>query len=371
MSYGLYDGDMMYYPKVPFFNLELMKIASYYKKKKEIVVLNEKYRPNMYSHFIVRQDYPIRVKYPPYNNVQFGGRAFDGGKYQPLPLEIEATRPDRGIYDFFLKRIDNNVNRSNFNNQKRAEHVRLSLDGKTIWKDFDKQLINSNSKGIIFHDYNLGVINGAKDFIKELLPLINEKPSYQQLGMKFPTVLDKEEEFVDWLSFKHLGNLYSLQLNKYPSKLIYDPLEELNNQSIYTITQTIVDISKEYDYDTFITTGIVEIYKRIQDLRMRAIVFPLIFDRDFFIDKEWLDVAELLQIYCHSLSNQISRHPEYKKEKMFTDTLFKFVKRNTRKRIFPVIDIERQKCLEIFDFVRSQNYELFKLFYEYIGEKNG
>ena len=64
MSYGLYDGDLQFYPQVPFFNLELMKLSTYYKRKRELVTLSTNFKPQMYSHFIVRQDYP---SYSPYS----------------------------------------------------------------------------------------------------------------------------------------------------------------------------------------------------------------------------------------------------------------------------------------------------------------
>ena len=44
MSYGLYDADLPYYP-IPFYNLELMKLSSYYKRKREIVGLSPNFSP--------------------------------------------------------------------------------------------------------------------------------------------------------------------------------------------------------------------------------------------------------------------------------------------------------------------------------------
>ena len=99
MSYGLYDGDLQFYPQVPFFNLELMKLSTYYKRRREIVSLSLDFKPNMYSHFIIRQDYPFNCTYPTYPNIEYGGRAFSSTKYKPLPLEIEVMRPDISLYN--------------------------------------------------------------------------------------------------------------------------------------------------------------------------------------------------------------------------------------------------------------------------------
>ena len=56
MSIGLYDVDFATYIHIPF-NLELMKLSTYYKKKKEIVVMTENFEPERYSNYIIRKDY--------------------------------------------------------------------------------------------------------------------------------------------------------------------------------------------------------------------------------------------------------------------------------------------------------------------------
>ena len=56
MSVGLFDGDMSKYHQVPF-NLELMKLSSFYKKKGEIVQLSPHFSPERYGKFFYRQDY--------------------------------------------------------------------------------------------------------------------------------------------------------------------------------------------------------------------------------------------------------------------------------------------------------------------------
>ena len=98
MSYGLYDADLPYYP-TPFYNLELMKLSSYYKRKREIVSLSPTFAPNRYTNFIVRQDFYSPQNFPLLTgNVSYGGRVFDGEIYKPLPYEIEIMRPDKSLY---------------------------------------------------------------------------------------------------------------------------------------------------------------------------------------------------------------------------------------------------------------------------------
>ena len=62
MSIGLYDIDSATYTHVVF-NLELMKLSTYYKRKKEVVVLAPVFEPERYSTFIVRKDYNDGIRF--------------------------------------------------------------------------------------------------------------------------------------------------------------------------------------------------------------------------------------------------------------------------------------------------------------------
>ena len=56
MIIGCYDADMSKYIHTPF-NLELMKIASYYKRKREIVLLSPSIELEKASKVFYRKDY--------------------------------------------------------------------------------------------------------------------------------------------------------------------------------------------------------------------------------------------------------------------------------------------------------------------------
>lgn len=103
MSIGLYDLDMKTYTHVPI-NLEIAKLSSYYKGKREIVAMSPSFYPSKYSKFIVRKDYEDGL-YPKdlskFNNVEYGGYAFSNGLYSPLPHDIEIQKPDFTIYEGF------------------------------------------------------------------------------------------------------------------------------------------------------------------------------------------------------------------------------------------------------------------------------
>ena len=144
MSIGLYDVDMSTYTLVPF-NLELMKLSAYYKKKREVVILSPSFTPERHQKFFLRKDYDDGQFIPgleKVQNLEYGGYAFTNGIYAPLPPEIEVMRADTSLYENMEKTIISAKGRDTrkiFRNMMEAEHCRISLDGKTIWEDYPKQ----------------------------------------------------------------------------------------------------------------------------------------------------------------------------------------------------------------------------------------
>ena len=132
---------MQKYHQVPL-NLELAKISAYYKKKREIVVLSPYFMPERFSQFIVRKDYDDGdFDFAKDKNIEIGGLALSNNKYKALPLDIEKQVPDINIYENYKDIFCINKKYSErFNVMMNAIHLRLSLDGKTIWDDFYRKL---------------------------------------------------------------------------------------------------------------------------------------------------------------------------------------------------------------------------------------
>jgi len=104
MSIGLFDADIESYGLNPF-NLELMKCATYYKKKREIVGFSPTFSPERYTSFIYRkdcQDGRFDKRLMQNDNIEYGGLAFSNGLYVPLDKKIELCKPDVHIYDSYI-----------------------------------------------------------------------------------------------------------------------------------------------------------------------------------------------------------------------------------------------------------------------------
>ena len=361
MSYGLYDGDLKLYPSVPVFNLELMKLATYYKRKREIVSFTPRFIPERYSNFLVRQDYPSQ-KYLPYRkNVVYGGRAYDGWKYKPLPTEIESCAPDISIYNTVDKYMWRTQEEPKLlTTMRNALHVRLSLDEQNLWSGLKRQIPKETRHNMLMlHDFDLAHINGSLEMIHELLDefLI---PSRQRVGMKFPVQVENESDLIPWYQLTPSGKFYSIQYNGLPQLEWWPELiSKASTSSV--IKQTTLNVTANTTYNQFITQDIVYLMRTIATLRSQALNFSLIYDDNFFHDKRWLQVMKLLDLYTDHCRAVVEHRSSAKK--LAYDTMYSFLAR-AQEKDYKTFNLTKQEVIETFQFVREHNYELFTLFYE-------
>ncbi|MBR3120958.1 MAG: hypothetical protein IKF29_17195 [Oceanobacillus sp.] len=364
MSYGLYDADLPYYP-IPFYNLELMKLSSYYKRKREIVGLSPNFSPQRYNHFIVRQDF-----YNPYShfkgqNVELGGRAFDGETYKPLPIEIERMRPDIGLYDRVKPNQVKGYNKSALSTMRRAEHLRLSLDGKTIWKDFERQFRNEDGAyGVIFHDYNLNDVEGARALIEESINEWIPHATGRRIGMKYPVIVDNKEDLISWLSFQPMIPYFSLVHKGLIDESYIPDLVEVYRTS-NAIRQTSIDIRDCFTNYELVHGGIQRIFRNIINLRSHCLTFPLIYNENVLLDPDWKMVMKLILRYNTHLAT--NGDPEFFRRVEPFETLYSYCFGAIKQYQIKEPLLEKESIQKIFQFVRENNYDLFKDFYEYRG----
>ena len=115
MSVGLIDQDCLTNKKDFFYDLDIMKIASYYKSKREITKLlldPREYTQYTQTFFIKnRFDYKLFSELFKDKRITYRGYAFYGQYLAPLPDDIEKAIPDTSIYDTYLKFNDNIADR--------------------------------------------------------------------------------------------------------------------------------------------------------------------------------------------------------------------------------------------------------------------
>ncbi len=375
MSVGIMDADMATYTLVPF-NLEVMKLSAYYKKKGEIVVLAPSFTPERNTLFIYRKDYndgefPIQLTRT--KNVQYGGLAFSGNVYVPLPREIEIMRPDTSIYskmEDVIKGTTSQHRNRIFQNMMTAEHCRLSLDGKTIWDEYPRQFkYLAAARNLMLHDYNLGAIEGGFEEVKKILSHARTDGWATRVGMKFPVQVNDGQSLLNWSTLNSNGVFYAVRYDGViEDEPFLDWVGACREKSVYSQMEYHITSSR-YEPNEFIEKLLPKIFRQVIISRSYRIFFSLSYDEGFFPDKRWEDVIRLFNYYHNSYANEsISRYYNM----IADDTLFNFAANSQKVPEKYYGDVfNKDKIREIFVFVREHHPELFNDFYECSAKKLG
>lgn len=364
---GVHDYDFFNYQNVlP--NLECAKICAYYKKHREIAVLAPNLTPELFSTLYVRKDYEDGL-YPKelFNSkVIFGGRAIQPGEYQPLDLEIEKTIPDFSIYERHLQNFRRvKEDEKIFKRILGSAHIRLSLDGKTInpWLKKEDYLFQ-NTKGIILHDYDVGQIAGAYDFIKDWLYSRNNLNSNTMrpysLGVKFPIQVNTEEELIKWLGLPVLYRIFDIQYNNYMEDSLCDKLRHFidinTSQLSYKIDEGCIS---END---FVKNRLPLIIPQVLFFHRHWIKISLIYNDTLITSPELQNLIEVLNWFVQSnfYNYKAIRVVDYCKWIASHQDPWKCWK-SKQPRTWP----STQDARDAFMYVRFNNYEAFRMFYEW------
>jgi hypothetical protein len=363
MIIGLYDFDMDKYLTVPF-NLELMKLSSYYKKKREIVRLSPVRNPEKFSKFIIRKDYDDG-DFPAYNqsNIECGGLAYTGGIYVPMEEEIELSIPDNHIYETYHNRFDSKQLSRNFNLMMNAAHLRLSLDGRLIWDKAEQQLPRDlKTHSLYFHDYDLGLVDGSLDAIKELANSTLYKNGY--IDCKFPVQTHSTEELIEWLRLERTGSHFYIQTagivpNKsLPIIVQEEKKKEYQQRLFYYIPKG--SLSDE----EFIQYLVPQLYQQIIFLRTYCIDFRLKINEMEFADERLVWLMELLNAF-----GRIGVH--LKKNALDMDAIHRIFKRDTMWSYLAAVSnfsdrappLPRNKIQGALDYTKEHNPDLYEQFH--------
>lgn len=369
MSVGIMDADLAKYTLVPF-NLECMKLSSYYKRKGEIVVLSPSFTPERNTKFFYRKDYndgdfPPNLLTTP--NVEYGGLAFSSNKYYPLPLDIEKMKPDASLYQRAAGAILGDMSgrrKKIFNNMMEAEHCRISLDGKTVWPDYPRQFISlPSARNLMLHDYDLGAVEGGFETVQYILSRARTDGWATKVGMKFPVQTRDGQSLLNWSSLNTNSTFYSL---RYDGVIDDDAFIEwvgrIRQKAVFNQIEYHVTASR-YTENDFIEHLLPKIFRQVIISRSHYVFFTLIYDDDFFTDKRWCQVIDLFNYYHNALSGL----PQSTYFNLISEnTLFDFAKASDKVPSwwYHGQAMNKNEIREVFAFVREKHPSLFTDFYE-------
>lgn len=362
MSVGLYDFDFSQKISNNFFNLELMKLSAFYKKKREIVILSPSYTPERYSKYIVRKDDLTKV-FPAHllrhKNLEYGGRGFSSGRYIPLPEEVELMKADTSIYESFdeVKKWKNSA-RSIFHTLYNGCHFRLSLDEKTIWSKYSSQLYDGSRSYLIVHDSNIGKINGAASVLKTLCYYHNEP---RRIVFRYPIRTE---------SFEDLKLLFELQIA--PWSGIIEKESPFGLENIHELVERRPPINRFRivkmvplwaNTETFFTEILPSYYDEAIYLTQKGFTYSIDYSNVIF-DKPFL------KNFCTMLAQFFNyRITDDKTEKSFGQYMIMRGKQEKKHPIMTKTLMEDTR--KAFRYCYDINYDFFKKMYQLYGFEEG
>ena len=169
------------------------------------------------------------------------------------------------------------------------------------------------------------------------------------------------EQLLKWSAIKPMVYFYSIQYNGIMTMPLVKEYIQVTQHTSSAI-QSFYNISRNVDYNHFITQDIVDVYKQVCFLRTNGVFFSLIYDEDFFLDRRWEDVIRLINGFWNAPKSLAIKSRERIKG---YDSMYNFIKYSTTHYSTSTKSFTTEKLREIFQFVRQENYELFRLFYEY------
>ena len=351
MIVGMQDGDFT--NKTQNLNLELMKLATYHKKKGDIVKLCPTFRPDLYSVFYYYKDNFGKIPNNLFTNkkVQYGGRFFSPQKYAPLKKEIEILVPDTSIYTSLLNYCAYEKNKINLNELLGHHHFRLSLDGENIWDKYEKQLTSQKKSSIVFYDYYLDLIKDAVPAIKEIAESKTIKSGV--IKTKYPFIFFQYESIEKWKKIP-LTRESSYNCNFYFSnEQFYELWEKRYEYLIFDKLIFLPHESSQYEENDFLKNKIQNFYKQAIFFRQNGLSFPLKFRYEKVSD-DVQDLLELINLVANNKNPFVQKYC----------TAYECAKGLLERPVATLtVKLSRKRARELFYLIHEINPELFELFY--------
>ena len=322
--------------------------------------------PARYTKFIIRKEYNDGV-FPRelfYQNCEYGGRAFNPTQYKPLDPKIESTIPDMHIYDRYISHFGKKpVELAQIKRILNCAHMRLAPDSQNLLSIENlKRNLQNKPTGIFLHDYDLAPLK-PYDLIKELQDqrtfISKEGVNPYPIGNKFPIKIYSSDELQKWFKILTIPGAFFLEYcGLMENETLYNLYEEnkrMARQVYYNITY---GCASEKD---FLIERLPKIFIQTLFLRKAGIKILLKYDEGFLKTKELKLLIELLNCW---LSFQWQKNFLPRRQ-----NLYNFCKGKEKLQYtswaFMTVRISLDQMRDIFQYIRENNYELFKMFYEW------
>lgn len=357
MTIGIYDDDFLT-RKYGYFNLDLMKISSYYKKRNQIVSLITVPLPkaiDKYNKIIYYKNYDTKGYMPPVfkaDNISYGGLYFSNFKYLPLPEKIQKESPDKTLYNKGVNTFTCDYASKNFyKKQQNGEHAYFEYKDKV--QDLSKYYASRKTTRVFFlHDYDI-------KHREELIKFNKEISKYNcTIGNQFPLIVYDEQELIHLLDNNMLAANFFIEFRGMLSDAAYvEVVEKLPRKINYTFFYNFTYFieKEEQVYNGFFA----RIIYQIMYLKKFRKNFTLTYTVDFIENYELLSFLELLATYTSTIVTLRSKNIE---AALKYDTIYSLCSRLKHNKYKRWLNVEETR--QAFRLLGLKDYEVFKMLYE-------
>ena len=230
MIIGLLDYDLIT-GESRFPNLELMKLSSYYKSRRDTVELIRDCRDFMiYDKIYLRKEeprgsLPYQLIAEAKNKIEYGGRFFSK-QYKPFMPEIEMAVPDKLLYDF------------KWVQKKQAPTFKTAINSYTCLRtDYcDLQRLVSEKQRYLLYDDNIA--DHLTDFTNFIYRVKRRAKKIRFVNPVIVSSLEDLNAILKWGELIHLHNIYEINFKP-------DITDIKNNLPLYTGRTIYVDVFDE------------------------------------------------------------------------------------------------------------------------------
>lgn len=288
MIVDLYDYDINENKQPLIFNLEIMKLAAYYSKRKDYVKMILKIPPEKeYSSLFIQKDYEdgsdkAQRIFNLSDNVNIGGKTIYD-KYIPMEDDIEFIPPDTNIY---LKLEKYYTMKNIFRMYLNGEHFRISCNEKDISLKWKKQIKNFNNKNFFIHDYRPFLIEN----IETIFDYILDRNKNAHFGFKFPIEIKDEEQLKMWGKLPCVKGHKEIHIYQ-----LFNPNSFAEN--IINLDTIILHINPKEWKEKEIEQKLLEIYKYGLYFMERGVKFSLFIENANTLDFYLKNILKALDMF--------------------------------------------------------------------------
>lgn len=295
MLIGLYDEDFAQKPFVRPFNLQLLKIATYYQQQKDMVKILPSFdNIDRYTKVYYRKDLLTGKENPNialYRNVDVGGYYFTNGIYLPMEPEIENVIPNSSILEV-----------APFRGPKNESMKKRLCQAQNILLANNNNIIPPSCKFVVIHDYDIQKVPDWRGKFREIM----YRPD-SIIPRRYSFICPQNIYDID--TYKYLISFHPMHTQNYPIFLYRAPLIPGDIEPLLQVGKLIIRDQTRfycgYDWQTKEQReeSLLTLFQLIIKYKEQGRKFPAVLNDDIF-DEDYRNFLQFVIKWGHIKSNK-------------------------------------------------------------------